>query len=112
MSRDINRVQSDTTVKDTVGNCRHPVRDMNTAECLTSSEGIFVNSGNTLGQNDISQDRTTVKNALINRRYAGRNRYSIQRLTIMKGITGVICKSPWIKVDMVALFLPQDVAEL
>lgn len=25
---------------------------------------------------------------------------------------GVICKSPWIKVDMVALFLPQDVAQL
>lgn len=24
----------------------------------------------------------------------------------------VICKSPWIKVDMVALFLPQDVAQL
>ena len=27
-------------------------------------------------------------------------------------IKGVICKSPWIKVDMVALFLPQDVAQL
>lgn len=27
-------------------------------------------------------------------------------------IIGVICKSPWIKVDMVALFLPQDVAQL
>ena len=28
------------------------------------------------------------------------------------GFKGVICKSPWIKVDMVALFLPQDVAQL
>ena len=27
-------------------------------------------------------------------------------------IKRVICKSPWIKVDMVALFLPQDVAQL
>jgi len=27
-------------------------------------------------------------------------------------VFGVICKSPWIKVDMVALFLPQDVAQL
>ena len=27
-------------------------------------------------------------------------------------LDGVICKSPWIKVDMVALFLPQDVAQL
>ena len=27
-------------------------------------------------------------------------------------IKGVICKSPWIKVDMVALFLLQDVAQL
>ena len=28
------------------------------------------------------------------------------------GSLRVICKSPWIKVDMVALFLPQDVAQL
>ena len=31
---------------------------------------------------------------------------------VVYDIKGVICKSPWIKVDMVALFLPQDVAQL